>query len=77
MLKYTNLQPSEMRMMAFFELEELIDSVKMLNEKEEEEQKKKEGKEKGSMSNLNLSSLSRQMQNQSGMKMPTFPNFKL
>jgi hypothetical protein len=77
MLKYTRLQPSEMRMMDFFELEEILDSLKMLNEKEEEERRKKDGKEKNSMSNLNLGSLSRQMQSNSGMKMPSLPNFKL
>jgi hypothetical protein len=78
MLKYTRLQPSELKDMAFFELEELMDSIKILNEKEEEERKKREGKDKGnSMSNLNLGSMTRQLQNQSGMKMPSLPNFNL
>jgi hypothetical protein len=77
MLKYTRLQPSELKDMPFFELEELIDSIKVLNEKEEEERKKKEGKEKNSMSNFNLGSMTRQMQSQTGMKMPSLPNFNI
>jgi len=61
----------------FYELEELLDSLKMLNEKEEEERKKKESGEKSP--SFNMSSLSRQMSsmNTSGIKTPSLPNFKL
>jgi len=41
LLKYSHLQPSEMDRLPFYELEELIDSLKMLAEQEEEERKKK------------------------------------
>ena len=75
LLKYSHLQPSEMDKLPFFELEELIDSLKMLNEKEEEERKKSEGSAQSQMPNLNMSSLQRQMN--SAATLPKLPNFKL
>lgn len=78
MLKYSHLQPSEMDKMPFFELEELMDSLKMLAEKEEEERKKKEkGSQEGRIPNMNMNSYSRQMSNMTGVKMPSLPNFNL
>ncbi len=59
----------------FYEIEELLDSLKMLNEKEEEERKKQEGNSAGS--NMNLNSMSRQLSKQSSIPTPTLPNFKL
>jgi hypothetical protein len=64
--------------MAFYELEELIDSLKMLAEKEEEEKKKKEG---SSNNGFNMSQMQRQMKSSlpsnmgSGVpNIPSFPN---
>lgn len=73
LLKYSHLQPSEMDRLPFFELEQLLDSLKDLADKEEEERKKKEKSEKGP--NFNLNSISKQMS--SGSNMPRMPNFKL
>lgn len=61
--------------MPFYELEELLDSLKMLNEKEEEERKKQEKNEKSGMPNFNLNSMSRQMKGPS-TSMPSMPNLK-
>lgn len=61
--------------LAFYELEELLDSLKMLNEKEEEERKKQEGNSAGS--NMNMNSMSRQLSKQSSIPTPKLPNFKL
>lgn len=58
----------------FFELEELLDSLKMLNEKEEEERKK--GEKNQASPNFNMSSLQRQLSSSSAMS-PKLPNFKL
>lgn len=71
MLKYSHLQPSEMDKLAFYEIEQLLDDLKELNQEEEEERKKQEKHENPGM---NLSSMSRQFQTP---KMPTMPNFKL
>jgi hypothetical protein len=60
----------------FFELEELLDSLKMLNEKEEEERKKSEKNSASASPNFNLSSMSRQMSNLSGNS-PKLPNFNM
>jgi hypothetical protein len=75
LLKYSHLQPSEMDRMPFFELEELLDSLKMLNEKEEEERKKQESADKAGVPNLNINSMSRQLSNNSST--PKLPNFNL
>lgn len=63
--------------MPFYEIEILVDSLKILAEKEEEERKKQEKKSNGSMKtpNLNMGSQMRDMQR--GMNMPSLPNFKL
>ena len=61
--------------MSFYELEELLDSLKMLNEKEEEERKKKDGAEKAGVPNLNMNSMARQMNNTS-IPTPKMPNIK-
>ena len=76
LLKYSHLQPSEMDKLPFFELEELLDSLKALNEKEEEERKKQDKNEKSGMPNFNLNSMARQMK-PTGSSMPSMPNFKL
>lgn len=62
----------------FFELEELLDSLKMLAEKEEEERKKKEGAANGNNS-FNMNSMARQMRSSmpsmpGGANLPSFPN---
>lgn len=59
----------------FYELEELLDSLKMLAEKEEEERKKKEGDQRGPNFG-NLNSMMRQM-TPSSSQAPKLPNFKL
>lgn len=63
----------------FFELEELLDSLKMLNEKEEEERKKKDKAE--SSPGINLNSMSRQLSKMNSSSAlpnaPKLPNFKL
>jgi len=61
----------------FFELEELLDSLKMLGEKEEEERKKKEGG--NSNNSFNMNSVARQMKSSmpsmpGGGNLPSFPN---
>ena len=76
MLKYSHLQPSEMDRMGFYELEELLDSLKMLNEQEEEERKKKEGADKSGVPNLNMNSMARQMSSSSNIPTPKMPNIK-
>lgn len=60
----------------FFELEELLDSLKMLADKEEEDRKKKEGSSNNSFS---MNSMARQMKSSMPTlpNMPTFPNIKL
>jgi hypothetical protein len=60
----------------FFELEELLDSLKDLTEKEEEERKKKEGKERGSMPNFNVNSMMSRMNSGSNLASPSLPNMK-
>jgi hypothetical protein len=77
LLKYSHLQPSEMDRMPFFELEELLDSLKMLNEKEEEERKKSEKGSAAATPSFNTSSMSRQMTSGQMPSMPSMPNFKL
>jgi hypothetical protein len=77
LLKYSHLQPSEMDRLPFFELEELLDSLKDLAEKEEEERKKKEGKERGSMPNFNMNSMMSRMNSGNGLPSPSMPNLKL
>jgi hypothetical protein len=77
LLKYSHLQPSEMDRLPFFELEELLDSLKDLAEKEEEERKKKEGKERGSMPNFNVNSMMSRMNSGSGLPTPSMPNLKM
>lgn len=58
----------------FFELEELLDSLKALIEQEEEERKKNEsGHGASSMTNMNPSSIARQMTS----SMPKMPNIKM
>lgn len=67
--------------MPFFELEELLDSLKMLNEKEEEERKKQEKSDKNGMPSI--SNYTRQVQSMSNlaqsnnMPTPKMPNFKI
>jgi hypothetical protein len=77
LLKYSHLQPSEMDKLPFFELEELLDSLKMLNEKEEEERKKQEKADKGGVPSFNLNSMSRQLSNMSNVTAPRMPNIKM
>ena len=74
LLKYSHLQPSEMDRLPFFELEELLDSLKELTEKEEEERKKKEGKDRSSMPNFNINSAMSRLN--AGSSMPSMPNMK-
>ncbi len=57
--------------MAFYELEELLDSIKILNNKEEEERQKKEKTESSKVPNLNINSLTSQLSRSSG---PSFPS---
>ena len=61
--------------MPFYEVELLVDSLKVLAEKEEEERKKQEKSSNAKVPNLNIGSQMRDMQR--GMNMPTLPNFKL
>lgn len=78
MLRYSYLQPSEIDKLPYYELEELLDSLKKLAEQEEEERKKKE--KTGPGSNFDMNSAMRQMRssmNSSGMNMPSFPKMKL
>jgi len=79
LLKYSHLQPSEMDRMPFFELEELLDSLKMLNEKEEEERKKNEKQQGAATStpNFNTSAMQKQMSQGKMPSMPSMPNFNL
>jgi hypothetical protein len=61
----------------FYELEELLDCLKELAEKEEEERKKKEGGPNANSFNMN--SMARQMRNSmppmpGGGSMPSFPS---
>lgn len=62
--------------MAFYELEELIDSLKMLAEKEEEDRKKKDGK---SNNGFSMNQMQRQMKgmvpSNLGAGMPSVPSF--
>ena len=62
--------------MAFYELEELIDSLKMLAEKEEEDRKKKDGK---SNNGFSMNQMQRQMKGMMpsslGAGMPSVPSF--
>lgn len=60
--------------MPFYAIEELMDSLKDLAEKEAEERRKQEGKQNSGMPNMNLNSMTRQLQQNS---MPTMPNFKI
>ena len=59
----------------YYELEELLDSLKELANKEEEERKKKEGSQ--TAPSMNVNSLTKQMSNQTGIHVPNLPNFKL
>lgn len=78
LLKYSHLQPSEMDRMPFFELEELVDSLKELADREKEEENKRNSSQEGAsfnMSSMN-SQVNRMMSNTSS-SMPSLPNFKL
>lgn len=74
LLKYSHLQPSEIDKLPFYELEELLDSLKVLAEKEEEERKKNEKSERAGMPNFN--SMTRQMSQTANRGLPQMPNFK-
>jgi hypothetical protein len=68
-----------MERLPFFELEELLDSLKALNEKEEEERKKQEKNDRSGMPSMNVNSMTRQLSNLNSGSMsgtPRMPNFK-
>lgn len=57
----------------FYELEELVDSLKMLAEKEEEERNKKDGNNGNGFS---MSQIQSQMKSMMPSNSPSFPNMK-
>lgn len=71
------MQPSEIELLPFWEVEQLVDDLHELAKEEEAERKKQEGAEKHSTSSMpNVSSYQRQMASAMNTHMPTMPSFK-
>jgi len=63
--------------MPFYELEIMLDELKILSEEEENERKKQEKGQHSQVPNLNINSQMSSMQRGIASSLPSLPNFKL